>query len=162
MSKNENTPAAEFEVFGVSSKLTTSSMGLDSSSLKAAVADAKGKPVAVATILAAVTDFKTAANKLDPSRTDVKFIGTFEGTNLLTGETFRSAAMYLPSAASDYLQGVAQNAGDTAVAFQLTVQADTRPNSAQGYKFGVQAIGEKSSFDPFAALRNQTKQLAKK
>lgn len=139
------------ETFDVKSKLTTGSMGLDAATLKDVVKGSKGKPVAIALILAQVNEMKEQPNRLDPSKTDTKFLGQFEGTNLLTGEVSRSGAMYLPGAASDYLKG--QGAGGGAVAFQLTVEEDKRANSSQGYKFGVKAIAEKAVNDPFAALR---------
>lgn len=141
----------ETETFNVVGKLTTGTLGLDPSTLKDAVKASKGKPAPVALILAQVNEMKDAPNRLDPSKTDTKFLGNFEGTNLLTGEVMRSGAMYLPGAASDYLKG--QGAGGGALAFQLTVEEDKRPNSSQGYKFGVKAVAEKATNDPFAALR---------
>lgn len=160
MSKNKNTAAeaeAEFETFNVSNKLTVASMGLTPGILKGVAGD---KPTPVATILANVVDMKEKPSTLDSSRTDVRFIGQFEGTNLLTGEVVRSGSAYLPGAAQEFLQGLAAN-GEVAIAIQLTVQKDARANSAQGYRFGVTTIGEKSSFDPFAQLRSKVPALGK-
>jgi len=141
----------------IQKKLTLQAMGFDKASLKKLVTE-NPKSQNIANILACVVDKKVEASRLDPTKTNTRFIGTFEGVNLITGEEFHSSEAFFPGVAESFMTSIMGNGafdGSKAAVtgFSITVQADTAPNSAMGYKFGVVAVADKTKSDPFKELR---------
>jgi len=102
------------------------------------------------------------ADDFDTGSTDygefTKFIGTFEGTNLLTGDKTMSGKCIFPAVAEDLARSVfleAKRADPTAsvnLAFVVAVKPDLR--SSVGYEFAVTVIDQGSGrADPLEALR---------
>ncbi len=145
------------ENMNVLKKFTTAAIGLDKASLQEIVKTAK-KPVAIVQVLALITRVKEEKSTKKADKIDYRFGGQFEAVNLLTKETFHAVEAYFPGAAEQHAmnayQSAVQNQGEAqAIAFTITVEKDPTPNSATGYKFGLQALVNKEANDPFANLR---------
>lgn len=140
----------------IGKKLTVATMGFDSDTLSEIVEENPKGETQILNVLALVTDSKVEVSRLDPTKTNTRFIGQFEFTNLLTGEVGVSAEAFFPAVAESYVAGFkGSSEGAVRVAFTLTVEKDNAKNSAQGYKFGMLALVDKSAdADPFKAMRD--------
>jgi len=120
----------------ISKKITLSSMGLGKTVIRAAV-DGETGPVSLARILGK----STAA---EPKQTDfgesIKLKGTFQGTNLLTGETFTSAVAYIPDFIADPLAEALKETDSVEFAIEIFAKASTK--SPVGYEYGVRSLLE--------------------
>lgn len=111
------------------------------------------------TVLGLVTDMKTEVNKLDPDKTNTRFVGQFELQDLVTGKKINALQAFFPGDAEAFVEAF-KGASDGAVkvAFVISVKHDKgAPGkvSATGYKFSVKPFVEKGeSTDIFAEFRN--------
>lgn len=143
------------EATAIGKKFTLKGFGFDNETLKEIVATNKGE-TPILNVLALVTGKKVEPSRLDPSKTNTRFLGQFEATNVMTGETGTFPEAFFPGVAESFLSGVKDsNEGSAIVPFILTVMKDDTKNSAQGYKFGVKAfVDKKGDADPFKNYRN--------
>lgn len=139
----------------IGKKLTVAGMGFDSDTLQDLV-EQNPKETKILNVLALVTNLKVEPSRLDPTKTNTRFIGQFEATNLLTGEPGLFAEAFFPGVAESYVAGFKGGMdGAVSLGFTITVEKDNAKNSAQGYKFGVIALVNKDAdADPFKAFRN--------
>lgn len=87
----------------------------------------------------------------------VEFQGTFEATDALTGEVYRSNRLFLPPVLTDMVraqvvaeQGDSNN--DVAVQFAFDIGADSA-NNAHGYQYTITPLTAPSKADPLEAMR---------
>ncbi len=139
----------------IGKKFTCAGMGFDSDALNEIIEETPKGETPILNILALVASVKAEANRLDPSKTSNRFIGQFEVTNLINGETGMFAEAFFPGVADSYVLGFKDGKeGSVALAFTLTVEKDNAKNSAQGYKFGMTAlVNKQAEADPFKAYR---------
>jgi len=136
-------------------RLTLGILGLNKETITNLLANKKeGEVARIAFMLGKVDGYKVAANKLDPTKSDVKFLGEFEGHNMLTGEVVVSAACYLPGGADEMIQ-VASDKSEGAVEFAFAISVKKSAASAVGYVFQVAAASEPRENDPLQALRER-------
>lgn len=142
------------EQIKIGKKLTMADMGFDSDTLAAIVEENPGE-TPILNVMALVSGVKVEQSRIDPTKTQNRFLGQFEGTNLLTGQTGVFAEAFFPGVADAYVGGhKGSTEGAVTLAFTITVMKDEAKNSAQGYKFGMLALVNKTEeADPFKAFR---------
>jgi len=127
-------------------KLTLKTIGCGKTEISAAV---KGKTEAI--VLASILGI---SNEARPGQTDMgsflKFIGSFQATNHLTGEVFSSAVALLPDVIADQLGAAIHQSGEVEFAVQILARADEK--SAVGYVYSAKPLIEAKPSDKFAAL----------
>lgn len=166
-----------YETIALAKKVTVNTMGIAGNELKKLVSPGK-KAIPVAEVLAIVDGVEKKASRFDETKVDIRFLGRFEGTNLLSGEVVRAAQAFFPKSVEEWLlkyyesqkekqgktaKAEGKEAGNalSAIGFTITVQHDPHPQSAQGYKYGCLAVVD-SEVDPFAQIRAERKRLLKK
>ena len=84
----------------------------------------------------------------------VKFKGEFEGVNLTTGKTYRSAVLIMPKVLEDLLHQAInlENAGS--VDFAVRITAKPNEKSITGYSYGVEPLIQPAESDALKALRS--------
>jgi len=87
------------------------------------------------------------------SRPWVAFIGSFQGTNLSTGEIFASAKMFLPEVASNLVEQafISAQEGDNPVEsmkFAFDIKKVSDETSATGYVYSAVSLIETKESDP--------------
>lgn len=146
-------------------KITTSTCGLDVKSCEAACANGE-KAVAVLNIVGTVSSSPEA--KATPYGTSLKFTGEFQADNVLTGESYRSQTMFLPScgemALAPMLADVKQG---EKVKFGLQILVSyQKPKNEKGTTFtwGVRNLIEPTQDDELAkmmkSITGSTKKVA--
>lgn len=81
----------------------------------------------------------------------VAFKGNFAGTNLLTGENFRSGKCFLPDVAGDILHGlVAESESAVEFAFDISIKKDE--SSATGYIYNAVPLIQPAQDDPMERM----------
>jgi hypothetical protein len=144
----------------ISKKVTVGSLGLNRAQLQALVAGwAEGQEADVATIYGNAAKVERKPNKEDPSKTDVRFVGMFEGVNLMTGETIVAGSTFLPSAVSGMLEAAVDNASQ-GVEFSCLISVKKVEKSITGYVFTVRMARDPETVDPLAELRQKAVALA--
>ena len=93
----------------------------------------------------------------------IALLGTFEATNLLTGETFNASKCFLPDVLGDMVVAQLQRAkaedANAAIQFGADVGIKLEPSSAVGYTYMATPLTQKSA-DPLEALRLEVSQKA--
>lgn len=157
-----------YETLNLSRKVTITTLGFVPAELKKLVKPG-GKAVPIAEVLAIVDGVAKKASRFDDSKFDIRFLGRFEGTNMVSGEVVRAGEAFFPKAVEDWLLGYytsnqekrakdAKKDGEegprssSAIKFTITVQHDPHPQSSQGYKYGCQVVVD-TSVDPFESVR---------
>ena len=144
----------------ISRKVTVAALGLPKAQIQAMVAGwEEGQEGDVATIYGAASKVIVQPSKLDPTKTDTKFVGTFEGINLLTGETVVASNAYFPGAVSEMLEHAVENATGP-VEFSCMIAVKKNSKSAVGYTFSVRMDRDPEVADPLEALRSKARALA--
>lgn len=93
--------------------------------------------------------FKTGNSNFGPW---LSFSGMFEATNVLTGELYRSANVFLPDVAGEMLLPVVKAANGAQVTIGFDIGA--KPfNNAQGYEYTVTPLTKPAENDPLSALK---------
>lgn len=120
------------------------------------------KEQALIDVLAFATSYEVTTNKKDTTKSSIKFSGTFEIQNRLTGEVVNASSAYFPGPAESYVKALLDgNEGGIRMAFQVTVMQDKSPDSITGYKYGMKLLTNKNDAnDPFKELRGQFPPLA--
>jgi len=141
----------------ISTKLSVGSMGLNKEKLQALLADKEeGATVVVANIFGRVSKYEEKPSKLDPTKMDVAFRGSFEGHNLITGEIFNAPKAYLPGAAEGTTKAACDTLGEgEAVEFGVQIAVKKDKTSAVGYVFGVAVPKQPEAQDSLSGLRSQ-------
>lgn len=143
-------------------KLTLGELGLTKAILQAHIAGwSEGQSGQVAFLIGKVDGYKEQANKLDPTKTDTKFVGSFEGHNLLDGAVAVSRYAYLPGGSDEMIRDAvdaSEKAGNSVgVEFAFSVNVKKMATSAVGYIFQISAASEPRENDPLQALRDSLK-----
>lgn len=143
------------EQLKIGKKFSVAVMGFESGLLKEIVAENPKGETALLNVYAMVSAVKVETNRIDPTKTSNRYIGQFEVTNVLNGETGVFAEAFFPGVIDSYVSGIkGTTEGNAVMAFTITVEKDLTKNSAQGYKFGLLALVNKSEeADPFKAFR---------
>jgi hypothetical protein len=121
------------------------------------------KEQALCDIMAFATSYEVTINKKDTTKSSLKFSGSFEIQNRLTGEVVNASSAYFPGPAEPFIKGLldGQEGGGVRLAFQITVMVDKSPDSPTGYKFGMKLLTNKNDAnDPFKEMRGQFPPLA--
>lgn len=99
------------------------------------------------------------ANKIVTGNGDngafVGFLGSFEATNVETGEVFRSGKLFLPNVASNLLEAAVANNGGANVEFAFDIGVKEDDTSAVGYVYTASPIMEASENDPIALMKTR-------
>jgi hypothetical protein len=142
----------------ISKKVTVAALGLPKDTIQAMIADwAPGQEGDVATIYGTASKVAFNPSKLDPTKVDAKFVGAFEGFNMLTGETVVGATAYLPGAMADTLANAIES-GDGPVEFACVIgvrKVLAGEKSLVGYTFTVRVDRDPQEADPLAAVRQR-------
>lgn len=141
------------EMKQISRRLSIGDMGIDG---KAIVADMTkdGDTVVVARIYGRASGYDARPSKLDPTRSDIRFKGEFEGVNMLTGEVFAASGCYLPGAAEDNLRSTVDALQDgEAALFGVEIALKKSAKSPVGYVYGVAVPKQPEAADPLSAIR---------
>lgn len=143
------------EQLKIGKKFTVAGMGFNSDELKEIVAENPKSETALLNVYALVSAVKVETNRIDSTKTSNRFIGQFEVTNVVNGETGVFAEAFFPGVIDSYVSGIkGTTEGNAVMAFTITVEKDLTKNSAQGYKFGLLALVNKSEeADPFKSFR---------
>lgn len=111
-------------------------------------------------VLGHVTALKNGESDFGPW---VALLGTFEGTNLLTGETYSASKALLPGIISDLveaqLQHIQKDDPEASVQFAVDVTVNPDESVAVGYTYGVKPLIQKAA-DPLEVLRLEVKEVA--
>jgi hypothetical protein len=107
------------------------------------------------------TAFGVVAKKLPNGEPSIALTGKFEGTNMETGEIFRSGVMYFPGGVHEFVVAALDSNPDANIDF--AVELYTKPSkSPAGYQWEVKPIVDLSLADPLADLRKQITQAAER
>ncbi len=82
--------------------------------------------------------------------TSIKFTGQFEGTNISTGEVYRSTVCFLPDTGAGMLSGVVVD--DQIVEFAFDIHAEASNNN-NGYQYVVEPLIKMNAADPLEQLK---------
>ena len=88
----------------------------------------------------------------DTGQPYIRFLGSFQGTNLETGQMFQSGSCILPGAIPDLLFGALQMGNAVQFGFKIGVKFEQK--AATKYVYVVESMTEQSSTDPLAQLAN--------
>jgi hypothetical protein len=145
----------------ISRKLTVASLGLPKATIQELIKGAsEGDTLDVAAIYGIANKYQVTPSKLDPTKTDTKFVGRFEGINMLTGETVAAANAYLPGAITDALSAALDVEGSQGAEFKVIVGVRKSEKSAVGYVFTVRMDREPAASDPLAHMRLAAQEAA--
>jgi hypothetical protein len=83
------------------------------------------------------------------------FKGTFEATNLLTGEVFRAGELFLPEVAENMLTGPVTQHGEVKFGFEIGARSvkDRTNDQIVKYEFTCKPLLDTAENDPIAALK---------
>ena len=133
-------------------KITIKEVFGDKNAVKALAEKAKGKVAGLFNVIGVVDGVK-------PGSTDkgdyIRLIGTFEATNLETGEVFQSGAAILPNFLSDGIGAAMMKPNASAVQFALTVGAKTDEKSVTGYVYTGENLLPPSEHSPLVMLKSE-------
>jgi hypothetical protein len=113
-------------------------------------------------VLAFATSYEIKSNTRDTTKTSIRFSGTFEIQNRLTGEVVNASTAFFPGPAEPFIKGLLDgNEGGIRIGFQVTVMQDKATDSITGYKYGMKLLSNKNDAnDPFKELRGKFPPLA--
>ena len=139
----------------IQTKLSVGSMGLDKETLQRLVLDSGSETISVCRIFGKASRYTEKPNKNDPTKSDIAFLGQFEGVNLITGEVFNSGRCYLPTAAQDLARGAVDSLedGQGYVIFGCSIGVIKSAKSAVGYQFVVDVPREPEAQDALSEIR---------
>lgn len=139
----------------IANKLTVAELGLTKDVIQALLADKKdGEQVTIAVIFGKTTKYVAKPSKLDATRDDIAFVGTFEGHNLISGEVVNAPKAYLPGAAEMATRAAVDQLGEgEAVEFGCEIAVKKNSKLAIGYQFGVAVPKAPAAQDALASLR---------
>lgn len=85
------------------------------------------------------------------------FKGTFEATNLLTGEVFRAGELFLPEVAENMLVGPVTQHGEVQFGFEIGARSvkDRTNDQIVKYEFTCKPLLDTAENDPLEALKAQ-------
>lgn len=139
-------------------KLSVKAMGCDASKVKGIA----GNRLELCRIYGMIMDTQAKEDKFNEGRFITKFVGTFEGVNLETGEIFRSGALYLPAGISEQMEAafkqIHEQDANAQVQFAFEIRS-VKSGNPIGYTYEAQAIRRPEKDDPLAQLRAQMKAL---
>jgi len=168
----------EFEFIN---KITNVKIGCGKAAIQEAMREQEG-PIHAYRVIGRCEGFEIVPTDNGESN---KYIGQFEGINAITGEVFRSKALYLPPLASDILEDQLLNTNEkdptiteverqtkagkvrkgniytfkNQIEFGIDISATPAPTSATGYEWGAKPIIETKQEDPFKALKANIKPI---
>lgn len=152
------------ETMNIVNKLSVKTMNLDPASLTEKLEE--NKIVVIARMYGQITDYKIGKSKFstdDLPKEDVKFRGTFEGVNLVTGEVFNSGVCFLPGNVTNVLRAAVDSKADDEIGVQFGVEIGAkkvkRRDGTWGYEFTAAVPKNPEAADPLAAMRETMKAL---
>lgn len=88
-------------------------------------------------------------------------LGSFEATNMETGETFRAAQLFMPDVAHEPIAQAVKLASNGIVDFAVEIVAVKDAESSVGYVYSMKPLIQAEESDPIRILREKAqKQLA--
>lgn len=146
-------------------KITLREIGLDKMAIRKACEEAtpkledgktlasKGNTVKLATFIGSVTQVRPGEVK-DTGQPFAKLVGSFEATNLLTGEVFtNSPVLILPNFVGDGIADAVMRGGAQAVDFAVCITARYDEKAAVGYEFGAESLLPTQEADAVSAIK---------
>lgn len=137
-------------------KITIKEVFGDRAAVRACAEKAKGKVANLFSIVGVVDGVK-------PGSTDkgeyLRLIGTFEATNLESGEVFQSGAAILPNFLSEGVGAALMRPNASAVQFAIVIGAKTDEKSVTGYVYTGENLMPPSEHSPLVALKGQLEKL---
>jgi hypothetical protein len=146
-------------------KISLRDVGISAAQCEALVQD--GTEPMVMQVIGKCTDYTKKPSSLGGDRISFCFLGKFQGTNAITGDTYRASKLYLPEIAETQLieeVTMAKEANASAViefGFNVGLQQNksTKPNASK-YKFLIVPLFAPSEeSDPLASLLKKVKGL---
>ena len=128
---------------------------------KVSIASVVGKigkpeaPQALMRVLGLATTYETGETQYGEF---IAFKGSFEATNLMTGEVFRAGKCFLPDVAANLMSAqLAASSGETGFkGVQFAFEIGYKPSDTLiGYEYTVTPLIEIDAADPLTALRDQ-------
>lgn len=105
-----------------------------------------------------IMDLIGIANGVQPGETDKgpynRFIGSFQATNLKTGEVYRSGSCFMPDVAGNLILG-ALKGGASSVEFGFKIGVVKDDQSATGYVYVAEPLMKPSENDPLELLNKK-------
>ena len=145
----------------IGNQITMSRLGLDKKAIQNLIKKSEGKDLPdLASFLCVVTSHEEVPNKIDPKKSNTLFTGSFEGTNLVTGETGMASQAIFPENAATFIKGLLSGGEAARCAFVLGVEVNDK--SSVGYYFSLDALTDKKNADPFKDFRAALPAPAKK
>jgi len=135
----------------VQKSVSLGKLGLDKKAIQEALKVSKGKDVDLASFLCVVTEHKDIPSKLDPTKTNACFTGSFEAVNLLTGEPAMASQGFFPANVEAFIKGLRD--GTETVRCGFVIGAETVEKSPVGYGFTLEVFTDKKQSDPFKEFR---------
>lgn len=118
--------------------------------------DKTGSPVPILTIIGQVSDYATGNGD---NGDFIKLKGSFEATNLMTGEvTSVNGVCILPNFIAENM-ALAIKAGAQAVDFAVSISVEYDETAATMYKFSAESLLPPTTAQPVSALKAQMQQL---
>lgn len=154
-------------------KITVRTVYGDKGEVLETVMSDKKKSHALMRVVGVANGVKTGASKQKQSGKDASgqtveieverswkaLLGSFEATNLQTGEVFRSGVCFLPDFAIELVSGQLTEDVDS-VRFGFDVTASYDETSATSYVYDVTALMAPAEDDPLTALASQVNATA--
>lgn len=136
------------------SKITVSTIGINPKELLPQLAEGS---IDVMEVMGVVTGVQTGTTSFGDF---MKLVGSFEATNLLTGEVFVSGKCILPSVINDLVAGQVRPDTKFAFAFVIGIEED---DNAIGYKYNFQPLvkieGDKALDSLRAEISKHSKEI---
>ncbi len=147
--------------FHYKTKITIKNCGLTKEDIQAIVADTEA-PVAICRVLGKITGHTLSRAGIDDEKAIV-FLGQFEGTNISSGEVYRSDKMILPNLVSGSVKEAFDNVNpNDGSPFQMMtafdIYAEASASAAVGYSFSIVPLVKEAS-DPFEELKSGIPEL---
>lgn len=119
---------------------------------KKSVINSEGDPIWMMVILGRATRRLAQSSDLGEY---IRFKGTFEATNIETGEVFKSMNLIVPPIAEDIIEEGFAAEGVNAVEFALKLGVRRDDDSVSGYQWVAESVKKAAEGDPLAALRSE-------
>lgn len=109
-----------------------------------------GEIIPLARIVGATSGYETGETDMG---TYLKFRGQFRGTNLQTGEEFRSGSCILPEQAADQIAAALDDNPDGGMLeFAWDISAACSASAVRGYEYSVEPLIQPKGDDPLERL----------
>jgi len=140
-------------------KITTSSIGLETSEMEKLAADHGKAPISVARVYGRIASYETETSQFGNAYR--RFKGEFEAVNLITSDVYRAQAMILPDTADTALMTqyeIARAKADkegpciVEVGVDLTIEQFSSSKGGVKFRWGCKPLREPSEDDSLSRL----------